>query len=73
MRPQQKPNAAMQMGANRAAEHRADHMAALTEVRHRSTKRIVELTELVADLRVRWYPVEALGCHACIAFTGTAV
>jgi hypothetical protein len=53
MRPQQKPNAAMQMGANRAAEKRADHMAALIEVSHSSATRIIELTELVADLRER--------------------
>ena len=53
MRPQQKPNAAIQMGANRAAEQRAEHMAALIEVSHSSATRIVELTELVADLRDR--------------------
>ena len=53
MRPQQKPNAAIQMGANRAAEQRADNMATLIEVSHSSATRIIELTELVADLRER--------------------
>jgi hypothetical protein len=53
MRPQQKPNAAMQMGANRAAEKRADNMATLIEVSHSSATRIIELTELGVELRDR--------------------
>lgn len=61
MRPQQKPNAAMAMGANRAAELRADHMAALIETCRESAKRILELTELVAELQDRVAALEAAG------------
>jgi hypothetical protein len=58
---QPKSNGAIQMGANRAAEHRADNMATLIEVSHSSATRIIELTELVADLRDRVAALEAAG------------
>ena len=58
---QPKSNGAIQMGANRAAEQRADNMATLIEVSHSSATRIIELTELVADLRDRVAALEAAG------------
>ena len=52
-RPLTKPNALVTMGQNRAAEHRADQMADLTQVCRDSALRVIELTEQVAALTAR--------------------
>lgn len=52
-----KTNAHRAMGANRAAEQRDKELLVRNELARDSAQRIVELTELVADLTAR---VEAL-------------
>lgn len=62
MRLQQRPmNASLAIGANIAAEHRAAQMAALIDVCAQSARRIIELTEVVADLRERVAQLEGEG------------
>jgi len=53
MRPQTPPKAALAMGANRAAEHREKQVVELMQIARDSAKRIVELTETMADLQDR--------------------
>lgn len=53
MRPQTTPKAALAMGANRANERNAKDMAELKELCRLGAQRIVELTDLVADLQER--------------------
>ncbi len=53
MRPLAKTAASVVMGANRAAEQRERQIVELMQIARDSAKRIVELTDLVADLTDR--------------------
>jgi hypothetical protein len=61
MRQLAKPAAAAAMGANRASDHREKLMAEMMDLCRHSAQRIVELTEVVADLQERITQLEAGG------------
>jgi hypothetical protein len=61
MRQLAKPAAAAAMDANRASDQREKLMAEMMDLCRHSARRIVELTEVVADLQERITQLEAVG------------
>lgn len=59
MRPMTKPAAATAMGHNRTAERREKQIAELMDLCRSTVRRVVELTDQVADLTERLAQLEA--------------